>query len=157
MTYEFLVQMPRVVIMFAIKSDSSKLVIFQNLITVVGFSQAWIHSTPIVISGKVGKDPPRYIGQNFILIHNTQFLQIPFGSMAPLHLSSWNNWLRFGIISYFAATYYLSYQVVNGTKLKTCESAVKSRARIIHFILLAQLVVQLLVTRSLGAAEQRVR
>ena len=87
-----------------VKSDSSKLVIFQNLITVVGFSQAWIHSTPIVISGKVGKDPPRYIGQNFILIHNTQFLQIPFGSMAPLHFSSSNNWRMFGIISYFTGT-----------------------------------------------------
>ena len=92
-----------------VKSDSSKLVIFQNLITVVGFSQAWIHSTPIVISGKVGKDPPRYIGQNLILIHCAQFLQIPFGSMAQLHFSSSrNNWLMFGIISYFAGTYHLS-------------------------------------------------
>ena len=63
----------------------------------------------------------------------------------------------FGIISYFARTYYLSYQVVKETELKTCESVVKSRARIIHVILLAQLVVQLLVTRNLGAAEQRVR
>ena len=61
----------------------------------------------------------------------------------------------FGIISYFAGTYYLSYQVVNGTELKTCESVVKSRARIIHVILLAQLVVQPLVTRNLGAAELR--
>ena len=88
-----------------VKSDSSKLVIFQNLITVVGFSQAWIHSTPIVISGKVGKDPPRYIGQNFILIHCAQFLQIPFGSMAQLHFSSSrNNWHMFGIISYFTGT-----------------------------------------------------
>ena len=92
-----------------VKSDSSKLVIFQNLITVVGFSQAWIHSTPIVISGKVGKDPPSYIGQNFILIHYTQFLQIPFGSMAQLHsCSSRINWFRFGILSYFAGTYHLS-------------------------------------------------
>lgn len=87
-----------------VKSDSSNLVIFPNLITVVGFSQAWIHSTPIVISGKVGKDPPRNIGQNFILIHCAQFMQMPFGSMAQLHFSIRNNWFRFGIISYFAGT-----------------------------------------------------
>ena len=61
-----------------VESDSSKLVISQNLIMVVGFTQAWIHSTPIVISGKVGKDPSRYIDQNLILIHYTQFLQIPW-------------------------------------------------------------------------------
>ena len=38
---------------------------------------------------------------------------------------------------------------------KHCEAVVKSRARIIHVILLAQLVVQPLVTRNLGAAELR--